>query len=348
MITGTTHQNKFCSKAICLSIYFFFLLGISSPCIAQNASILFDYGMESANEGDFDAAMTYYNEAIKENPNNESYYIARGDLVGGIKVQNKTLQFINNEISFNKALEDYNKALQIKPGNYLAHMSRGTLHFNNQNYAEARADFNDALDNALYTNDQIYALGARGSAKYRLGEVDGALYDMDAALKKDTLNTYILNEMGYVYLKEDRPQIALEHFQKILQINPSNSTALSNKGYALVENGEFRKALKLFNHIIELYPEKGIVYNNRSFVKFKLGLYDDALKDVNKSLELFPANSDAYKNRALIYIALKRSAMACDDIDTARKLGYTKAHGMEVLELYMEHCVKINQKPRKK
>lgn len=320
----------------------------SSASIAQNASLYFDFGSEAAKQGDFESALFYYNQAIETNPNNENFFIARGDLISGIKVQNKTFEHKSSEVTFQKAMEDYEKALQLKPGNYLAHMSRGLLYYNYQHYEAARADFSDAFDNSIFNSDEVFALGARGSAKYKLGEVDGALNDLEAALEIDSTNTYVLNEIGYLYLKEELYDTAIGYFKKILANNPSNSTATSNLGYTYLKKGELRKALKVFDQTIELHPEKGVLYNNRALVKYKLGRYSEALNDVNKSLELYPANSAAYKNRALIYIASRKTISACDDIDTARKLNYTKEHGMEIIDLFIKHCVKVNQKPKKK
>lgn len=92
--------------------------------------------------------------------------------------------------------------------------------------------------------------------------------------------------------------------------------------------------------MLTLEPDEPLSYNNRAYNKYKLGDLKGALADVEKSIRLYPTNSYAFRNRALIYIAMKKNANACQDINKALELGFTTMYGDQVEKLKEEHCVK--------
>jgi hypothetical protein len=62
------------------------------------------------------------------------------------------------------------------------------------------------------------------------------------------------------------------------------------------------------------------------------------MEDINKSLQLNDENSYAYKNRALVYLAQEFIDKACEDLNRAEGLGYSKDYDDEALELISKYC----------
>ena len=104
------------------------------------------------------------------------------------------------------------------------------------------------------------------------------------------------------------------------------------------KKGKNKEALPYFDKAVQIDPTDPLCYSNRAYSKYKLGAHLAALADINLSIKLYPTNSYAFRNRALIYQALKEDKKACEDIDQALALGFTKMYGEEVEELKKKYC----------
>ncbi|MEL6638006.1 MAG: tetratricopeptide repeat protein [Bacteroidota bacterium] len=329
----------------CLTLVCWGLGGLWLGLSAQ-ADYYFDRAFRAESAGELSQALVFYSLAIEADPENEIFYIARGDLVSTLPDSGYSVQEKINSTHFRKARADYDRALELQPQSYLAYMSRGTLFYNHYQYDRAKSDFDQACKLARFVDDKIYAQGARGSVKFKLNEVDGALYDLEAALRLDSTNAYLLNEIGYVYLQLERFETARDYYERILQHDPENLVAFANVGYTHLKTGDYSRALSIYNDAIHRHPNRAFLYSNRALIFHRLGLNERALADINHSLGVESANAYARYVRAIIQLAQGESDAACTDLFRARDLGYTLDYGPEVVDLLMEHCIQANQKPQ--
>ena len=87
----------------------------------------------------------------------------------------------------------------------------------------------------------------------------------------------ILLNKGMDKIKREKPEEALEYFDKILEANPQNSDAWNNKGVALFYLGRVEEALKAYDKAMALNPQDLEALRNKGFVLRALGKLDDAL-----------------------------------------------------------------------
>lgn len=321
------------------------LLFVGGPAgVFAQGDYYYSKGYKAENNGEYAEAFAFYSLAINSEPLNEKYYIARGDLVSSLRVDDKTIEQKVDYYAFQEAEKDYNKALELEPDCYMAYMSRGNLFYNYHELDKAKADFDQAVKLAFYERDLLFAKGARGSVKFKMNEVDGALFDLEKALELDTSNTYVLNELGYVYLRLKEYAIAEQYYQRILAKYPDNIVAQSNIGFARLKAGKYQEALRIYNEALQINPQKALLYSNRALVYHHLGHTEEALADINYSLSLYPANSYALHNRAVIYLSIGKKDQACKDLHLAKELGYTVDYGDEVIDLLLTHCLEVNKK----
>jgi tetratricopeptide (TPR) repeat protein len=90
-------------------------------------------GVSSANKGENDLAIAYYNMAIVNNPKYAEAYINRG-----IAYHHKG----QNDL----AILDYNKAIEINPNYAEAYYNRGVVYDNKGQYDLAIRDYNKAIE----------------------------------------------------------------------------------------------------------------------------------------------------------------------------------------------------------
>ena len=106
------------------------------------------------------------------------------------------------------------------------------------------------------------------------------------------------------YLNNGEYEKAIEHCNKILEIDPSNGKAYNNIGNAYQYQKRYQEALESYNKAIKNDPTLSEPYCNRANVLGKLGEPIKAIDDYNKAIELNPKYGQAYYNRGNTYANL--------------------------------------------
>jgi len=88
---------------------------------------------------------------------------------------------------------------------------------------------------------------------------------------------------------------AIEYYDKVIEINPSNEKAYLGKGLALHALRKYEKALESFDKAIEINSDMAKAYNSKGITLADLERYDESLENLKKAMELEPSNS-AYQN----------------------------------------------------
>ena len=84
------------------------------------------------------------------------------------------------------------------------------------------------------------------------GQPEEALLHYDTLLMADPCNYIVLYNEAYVnFIYLHNNEIALEYFEKALQINPDYIDALYNKGRVLEQMGDYNKAMEVYKQVLE-------------------------------------------------------------------------------------------------
>lgn len=126
---------------------------------------------------------------------------------------------------------------------------------------------------------------------------------------------------GSILLALQRPQEALEVFEKMLVQQPDNIILLNNMGYTLGLLDRFEEAIDYLDKAILLDAAQPFPYNNRGLARIKTGQTVDGLRDIFYSMELDPTN--AYTHKYLGIYHFDRG-----EYDDALRL-FTKAKDMD-------------------
>lgn len=110
------------------------------------------------------------------------------------------------------------------------------------------------------------------------------------------------SNIGLIYSKLSEHEIALEYYDKSLQLNPTNQYPLYNKGFTFLLLNKFEDAISLFDKVIEINKESGYSYANRGLAKIKIGKTEEGLEDINYSLKLDENNEYAYRNLGIYHL----------------------------------------------
>jgi tetratricopeptide (TPR) repeat protein len=134
-------------------------------------------------------------------------------------------------------------------------------------------------------------------AKMQLAEIDIADGKLDAARQRlvpiaATKDGKAPAELALATI-EERPggnaQAAIEHYRKVLEVDPNNLPALNNLAYHLAnDTKQFDEALKYAQQAKELAPKIPGVDDTIGWAYYNKGLYDDAVRHLRAAVSAQP------------------------------------------------------------
>ncbi len=154
----------------------------------------------------------------------------------------------------------------------------------------------------------------RGDASQAVAAYTEAL--KDPALPNDRRGT-ILTDRGVAYARLGQPKLALEDFNRAVQLFPEYAAAYNNRGSLLLALGLPKEAVKDFNRAVTLAPGYAAAYNNRAGALLRLGQQADALRDFTKAIQLMPTSAAPLNGRGRVFLALGRPHAAIRDFSRA-------------------------------
>jgi tetratricopeptide (TPR) repeat protein len=174
---------------------------------------------------------------------------------------------------------------------------------------------------ALPPDARAFALGHRGVARSRIGELRAAIHDFNAAIGLSPEDATLYNNRGNLLLELGLYTEAAKDFDQAVSLAPGYGVAYNNRGNALILLGDSAEALADFAKAIELMPLHAVPFNGRGRAQLELGRPAGALRDFSRAIELNGRYAQAYVNRAGALIAIHRYPEAIGDYSAAIELG---------------------------
>ena len=191
-------------------------------------------------------------------------------------------------------------------------------------YKAAIDPLNEAI--ALDKTNVDYLL-ARGEAKYKSGKGILAIQDFNRViqLQADNSMAYAYRSAIYVEMKDYKG--AVEDCKKALEIDPKNELAYVRMGDAFFsqEPADYVEAMKSYNYAINLNPNNKTALHNRGIAKKELKDYHGSIDDFNKAIILDAEYASAYMNRGIGKSLLGDTPGACIDWYLAGEMGIAEA-----------------------
>lgn len=139
--------------------------------------------------------------------------------------------------------------------------------YNEKKYNDSLKLFNELL-NGDFIDDTIFRL--KISCHLQLKEYDLAFKTLKLLKSKFSFDSDDYSNFAFIQSKLNSHILALENYDKSLEINPKNVYSLNNKGYILNILERFEEAIIYFDRAIEEDSKMAYAYNNRGLAKIKL------------------------------------------------------------------------------
>ncbi|GAB6391002.1 MAG: tetratricopeptide repeat protein [Treponematales bacterium] len=233
--------------------------------------------------GEYDKAVSDYNQALKLDRNDTGAYMNRGAAY-------------RYKGDYNRAIADYTQAVKINPALVAAYYGRGLVYADKSEYEEAIAEFNQAL--GLNPN-LAFIYGSRGVAYGSKGDYNRAIADFTRAVKLDPGYAAAYYNRGTAYKQKGSYDQAIADFTQAVKLDPSAAAAYYNRGTAYRSRGDYSRAIADYTQAIKLKPDYAAAYNNRGIAHYYQGDYDQAIADYEKAVSIEPAYETAKNNLEL-------------------------------------------------
>ena len=153
------------------------------------------------------------------------------------------------------------------------------------------------------------------------GNPSQAIADYTEALKDTGLandrRASILNDRAVAYVRANQPKLALDDYNRALQLFAEYPAAYNNRGNLLVTLGQPAEAIKDFDRAVLLAPGYAAAYSNRANARLKLGQNGPAIADFTRAIELLPASAPPLSGRGLAHLLTGKPHAAIRDFSRA-------------------------------
>jgi Tfp pilus assembly protein PilF len=134
------------------------------------------------------------------------------------------------------------------------------------------------------TSEEHAQLGAMYEQQ---GNVERAVSEYAAALKKDPENLVALTGLGNVSLNQKKPRLAAKYYKRALEQEPDNMVVLNNLAMAWITAGKPQKALPYADRAVAIDGGKDPrMLDTRAQARLAAGDRDGALTDLGQAVAL--------------------------------------------------------------
>jgi len=88
------------------------------------------------------------------------------------------------------------------------------------------------------------------------------------------------------YFDAENWSMAIEQFNKAIQIDPDDPSYLGWRGYVYIELHQYQNAITDYTQAIQLDPDEGLYYNNRGYVYWRITQKGKWKEDQRKACSL--------------------------------------------------------------
>ncbi len=192
--------------------------------------------------------------------------------------------YANNK-DYSKAMEHLNRAIKHYPRNHLAYYSKGLIYTSQKEYKKAVLNYKTAIRIAPNFSKPYNNLG---NTYIELNQLDKAIEMFEEGISRTADKNTLMNmhyNLGNVYLKQKKNELAIDHFTKSLDINPLFMNAYIDRGRGYANLEEYKKAIDQYNKVLKVVPRFDLAYLHKGAALEKLGEYFEAIECYRKFIE---------------------------------------------------------------
>jgi Flp pilus assembly protein TadD len=245
-------------------------------------------GDEAARAGDYERAITVYNQAIEAAPSADLWY---------------RVAWIYARLGKKQVAADaYVMTLQYDPRHAQAHEELGLLYLENKKREKAAEHLRMAVeaDSGLWRSHNVLGVLADTS-----GDYGAALAHYQAALAINPESARVLNNLGYSHYLAGNLDQAEQSYQQALILEPGKRVVRVNMGLLHARRGDYPRAVEVMGAAMD----KARTHNDIGYVALQNGDMEAAERLFREAIRLSPSYYEtAHQNLARVMRARANEA----------------------------------------
>ena len=229
--------------------------------------------------GNYQKALSLYNQLIKQNPQHAPALTNRALVWERMPAKNAAEQANNR----NHAEEDYLRALEINPNLAETYNNLGALYMDEGRNGDAIAYFSQAI---YYKPNYFRALLNRATANSKAGRYTDALNDFAAAAALRPNDPALLFNRAMAYVDMQKYEAADDDLSHAMAITPNNARLYVERARVLNKMGYPADAYDDLTQAISLKPDYALAYYYLGDLMYRNGDTSLALGAMVKAKEL--------------------------------------------------------------
>ncbi len=104
----------------------------------------------------------------------------------------------------------------------------------------------------------------------------------------------VLSKLGFIYLRDNDYQLAIDTYQKVAELEPRMPNAFFNLGYIYAVTEDYPRAKEMYVRVVQMEPaflDEALF--NLAMVQEQLGERRQCLKSLKQAIEINPDNAQA-------------------------------------------------------
>lgn len=182
---------------------------------------------------------------------------------------------------WNEAAAQFRRGLELEPGNASLRHRLGTALYMKGERAAARAEFERILRTSPGFARAHYSVGVLDAAE---GRYEQAAQSFAAALRDQPDYTEARLRLAASLRAMRRPGESLDHYQRVLAVNPANVDGRIGQVFALVQLGRYQDARDRLVDAVNAYPQEPTLAH--ALARLLAAAPDDGVRDGARALTL--------------------------------------------------------------
>ncbi|KAH8372600.1 hypothetical protein KR009_000597 [Drosophila setifemur] len=306
----------------------------------RNAKLYNNVGHALENDGRFEEALLYFQQAVRIQTDDIGAHINVGRTFNHLKRYAEAEQaYVQAKALFPQAKPGVSYHARIAPNHLNVFINLANLIAKNQTRLE-EADYlyRQAIS---MRSDYVQAYINRGDILMKLNRTAQAQEVYEQALLYDSENADIYYNLGVVFLEQGKSQQAQVYFNKAIELFPEHDQALLNSAILLQElGGEEARRLsrsRLYK-VLAKDDQNEKVYFNLGMLAMDESSFDEAEQFFKRAIHLKPDFRSALFNLALLLADTKRPLDAVPFLNQLIRHHASHVKGLILLgDIYINH-----------
>ncbi len=162
-----------------------------------------------------------------------------------------------------------------------------------------------------------------------------------AALRDFAGKSQVMYEHGLYFHKIGDLEGAMKEMQEVLKLEPDHPQALNYVGYTWAEQGKnLEQALQYVQRAVEKLPDDGYVRDSLGWVYFQMGNFEMAVAELEKAVEFSPHDPAIFEHLGDAYLQVGMRENAIKAYETAQALSEDE-NNKKKIELKIQELRKL-------